>query len=189
MTSILSDKSFYADSFNVTIEDSVKLYCNLLNDYFISILEKKKIKNKLYFQFIFDRGIKTIHHVFIILFIYIKNLPVIVNECKKGYFYYIEFIEQIMDEDYNFLHLSSSEAVLFVYKKTIYEIDQSYRKTHNKLNSIEEIFIEELSNIMSKFDYSLYELMEQVLDSEDTMDIVKEKLHNNKISFLFVNEK
>lgn len=43
--------------------------------------------------------------------------------CQKGYYYYIEFIEQISSIDHVFLQLNSKDASTYVYKKTIYELD------------------------------------------------------------------
>ena len=187
MTNILSDVSFYKDKIDFKLQKCVDLYINLMDEYFISIIEKKKINNSKCFLFIFERGMTTIQHVFILLLLYTKNLQLVLNECKKGYFYYIEFIEQIMDEDYNFLHLSSSEAVLFVYKKTIYEINLNYRKKNNRLLMDEELFMNNFKLIITKFQYNLYSLMKQVIHDHDNIAIIKEKLINNKISIMHSN--
>jgi hypothetical protein len=40
----------------------------------------------------------------------------------------VEFIEQILDVQHTFLHLTSRDASVFVYKKTIYEIIPENRK-------------------------------------------------------------
>ena len=48
--------------------------------------------------------------------------------CKKAYYYYIEFIGQISDDSHSYLQLTSKDATLFVYKKTIFEVDNMVRK-------------------------------------------------------------
>lgn len=164
MTSILNDIAFYSETITASELNIKKTYINLLNEYFVNILEKKKIKNNGYFKFIFNRGLKTINHVFIFLLIYIKNLPIIANESKKGYFYYIEFIEQIMDEDYNFLHLSSCEATLFVYKKTIYEINQNFRKNNGLLNKNDKELVDKLNLEFIKLNKKYTMILEKCLD-------------------------
>lgn len=164
MTSILNDIAFYSETITASELNIKKTYINLLNEYFVNILEKKKIKNNGYFKFIFNRGLKTINHVFIFLLIYIKNLPIIANESKKGYFYYIEFIEQIMDEDYNFLHLSSCEATLFVYKKTIYEINQNFRKNNGMLNKNDKELVDKLNLEFIKLNKKYIMMLEKCLD-------------------------
>ena len=164
MTSILNDIAFYSETITASEFNIKKTYINLLNEYFVNILEKKKIKNNGYFKFIFNRGLKTINHVFIFLLIYIKNLPIIANESKKGYFYYIEFIEQIMDEDYNFLHLSSCEATLFVYKKTIYEINQNFRKNNGMLSKNDKKLVDKLNLEFINLNKQYILLLEKCLD-------------------------
>ena len=178
MTSILNDIAFYNEKITASEINIKKTYLNLLNEYFLNILEKKKIKNNGYFKFIFNRGIKTINHVFIFLLIYIKNLPIIANESKKGYFYYIEFIEQIMDEDYNFLHLSSCEATLFVYKKTIYDINQNFRKNNFLLNNQDNDLVESLNNQFLIYNNKYILLLEKCLENKYDKEKIELELEN-----------
>lgn len=42
MTNILSDVSFYKDKIDFKLQKCVDLYINLMDEYFISIIEKKK---------------------------------------------------------------------------------------------------------------------------------------------------
>jgi uncharacterized protein YutE (UPF0331/DUF86 family) len=60
---------------------------------------------------------------------------------QKAYYFYIEFIEQISDENITFLQLSSRDAILFVYKKTIFEINQDYKKSLPELSIDNKIII------------------------------------------------
>jgi hypothetical protein len=92
------------------------------------ISEKTTMKNKLYYKFIFERGIETLLHVFSIIFYYTKNLELTFYHTQKAYYFYIEFIEQISDDNVTFLQLSSRDAVMFVYKKTIFDINNEYKK-------------------------------------------------------------
>ena len=59
---------------------------------------------------------------------YTKNLDLTVYHCKKAYLFYVEFIGQIGDDNNSYLQLNSKDATLFVYKKTIFEINNEYRK-------------------------------------------------------------
>ncbi len=177
MTNVLNDVAFYNDTIKNNLIQVQQSYQNLLNNYFVDILEKKKIKNNGYFKFIFYRGIQTINHVFIILFMYIKNIAIVSNECKKAYFYYIEFIEQIMDEDYNFLHLSSIEATMFVYKKTIYELNQNYRKTNSILKEKDKKFINDLSEFITNYNKKLTSKLDEYIDNNVPIDKVKQEFN------------
>jgi hypothetical protein len=94
------------------------------------ISEKINIKNKQYYIFIFERGIETLIHIFSMIFYYTKNLELTFYHSQKAYYFYIEFIEQISDDNITFLQLSSRDALMFVYKKTIFEINNDHKKTN-----------------------------------------------------------
>ena len=75
-----------------------------------------------YLKFIILRGLNTISHVFYFILLFSKNLDMAFYHSQRAYYFYIEFVEQITDDMHSFLKLSSRDAVLFVYKKTIYDI-------------------------------------------------------------------
>ena len=110
-------------------------------EYMDLISEKIMIKNKQYFVFIFERGIETIIHVFSMIFYYTKNLELTFFHSQKAYYFYIEFIVQISDDNITFLQLNSKDAVLFVYKKKIYDLNNEYKKNINSLTNDESIIL------------------------------------------------
>jgi hypothetical protein len=57
-----------------------------------------------------------------------------VHHCEKSFFYYIEFIRQIDEDNHTLLKLNSTDATYFVFKKTIYEINDEYRKKITQLD-------------------------------------------------------
>ena len=71
------------------------------------------------------------------IFYYTKNLELSFYHTQKAYYIYIEFIEQISDDNVTFLQLSSKDAILFVYKKTIFELNNECKKNNKEL-SLEE---------------------------------------------------
>ena len=113
----------------------------VLIEYMRLISEKINIKNKQYYIFIFERGIETLIHIFSIIFYYTKNLELTFYHSQKAYYFYIEFIEQISDDTITFLQLSSRDALMFVYKKTIFEINNDLKKKCIPLTKDEEIII------------------------------------------------
>ena len=178
MTSILGDEAFYKKKLSYKIKDVSNAYGAIIKDFCILFYGKNKIKNIKYFQFILERGVKTINYVFIFLLMYVKNLPIVINECKKSYFYYIEFIEQIMDEEYNFLHLSSEEATLFVYKKSIYEISNNYRKKNSKMGLEDEEFIKNLSDEMNVINNNTIKIVIDSMIKKTALEVLNEKFNN-----------
>lgn len=136
------------DNFKTNISCDVNTilekYIKLLISYLKFVAETLKIKNKQYSNFIVVRGLDTMTHVFCNILYYTKNLEITYYHTQKAYYYYVEFIDQISEEHHTFLQLSSRDATTYVYKKTIYDINNEFRKNidqtgtdnYNKLDSI-----------------------------------------------------
>jgi len=117
-------KSLLENSLNEVLDKYITLIC----EYFKFIVENIKMKNKGYFKFILVRGLETITHVFNNILFYSKNLEMSYYHGQKAFYYYVEFIGQISEEQNVFLQLSSRDATMYVYKKTIFEISNEHRK-------------------------------------------------------------
>ena len=113
-----------------TKEVSQKIITLLFN--FIEYINEQQNVDyfKNYDKFIINRGFKTISHCFEILLLYTKNINLALFNSKKAYIYYVEFIGQIGYNNHSFLKLNSIDAMLFVYKKTIFEIDSLIKKNY-----------------------------------------------------------
>ena len=125
----LNNVDNYKLNFECSLQDILTKFVSVIVEYMRFMSEKISMKNKHYYRFIFERGVETLSHVFINTLYFTKNLDLSFYHSQKAYYFYIEFIEQISDENVTFLQLSSRDAILFVYKKTIYEINQEYKKT------------------------------------------------------------
>lgn len=152
LTDILNYKSHITNTYC----EIVKIYITILNDYMNYIAEKlTQIKNTQQFMFIFNRGIDTISHVFGTIYYYTKNIELTQYHTQKAFYFYVEYIEQINDETIMFLKLSSKDAIMFVYRKTIFEINTDYKKQMPEpiqselltLNSF-TLFMESYKNIL-----------------------------------------
>jgi len=118
-----SQYSLYnSENYNSTISNSIEEIQNIYN---MLLAEYGKLNQPQSYNFIIGRGIDTISHVFIMMLFYSKNLNMSYYHSQKAFYYYIEFIGQITG-DTNCLQLSSKDAMMFVYKKTIFEINQKY---------------------------------------------------------------
>ena len=82
-----------------------------------------------------------------------KNLDLSIHHCDKSTLYYVEFIEQIGNDTNSYLRLNSKDASLFIYKKTLFDINNEYRKQFNLENIDKQImcFVELVSNIINIF--------------------------------------
>jgi hypothetical protein len=134
---MLHNSSNYKPSIKYSVLDILNKFIEVILEYIRFISEKVAKKNKRYNKFIFERGLKTLIHVFSIIFYYTKNLELSFYHTQKAYYFYIEFIEQISDDNITFLQLSSKDAILFVYKKTIFELNNECKK-NTKEPSLEE---------------------------------------------------
>ena len=110
------------------ISDITKKLSELFIDYFKFIIENIKFKKSNFSRFIITRGLDTIINVFNHILFYTKNLDVTYFHCQKAFYFYVEFIGQISEDEKMFLQLSSRDATTYVYKKTIFEINNETKK-------------------------------------------------------------
>lgn len=123
MNSSLNNIENYKDNIEYTIKDINTKYIHVLIEYLTDIT-----KNHNYSKFIIIRGIETITHTFKYILYYTNNLDLTYYHSQKALYLYIEFITQITKESNVFLQLNSRDALTYVYKKTIFELDRVYCK-------------------------------------------------------------
>ena len=155
------------DNYNQDFEFSdtktyVGRYIELINEYMLYVVENMIIQDDAYLLFLIQRGVETIMHCFKFLLMYTKNLELTIYQCKKALYYYIEFIGQISDVSlhHSYLQLNSKDATLFVYKKTIYDINNIYRKNFIQSNNDKQ-FLNSISNIIVLFNATLFHLLQK----------------------------
>jgi len=160
MAQISNNSIINIENYNKNFQDTFitifTKYMTVINEYLKLSLDNISIQNNQYYTYIIQKGINTLNHVFKILLIYTKNLDIVYYNCQKAYVYYIEFMGQIGDNNHSFLQLSSKDASLFVYKKTIFEINNDIRKDFtnnpeaNIIISNIDLFIKIYNNILEK---------------------------------------
>ena len=155
------------DNYNQNFEFSdtktyVGRYVELINEYMLYVVENMIIQDDAYLLFLIQRGVETIMHCFKFLLMYTKNLELTIYQCKKALYYYIEFIGQISDVSvhHSYLQLNSKDATLFVYKKTIYDINNVYRKNFIQSKNDKQ-FLNSISNIIVLFNATLFHLLQK----------------------------
>lgn len=187
----LKESSFNKE-LNQTVPEIMEKYVSLVVEYTTFIRDKNNILYKKHYPYILARGLDTITHVFIMILFYTKNIELTYYHSQKSFYYYVEFIEQILDVQHTFLHLSSRDASIFVYKKTIYEINQEHRKeTENnaendaqfkKINAYAQIYKEVSIELLPAFHDTIIKLnltidqlgkvFNYVCDSENKNDVL-----------------
>ena len=105
-----------------------KKYTELIVEYFKFIIENIKLSNLNFAKFIIIRGLDTITNVFLSLLYFTKNIDLTYFHCQKSFYFYVEFVGQISDDEKMFLQLTSRDATTYVYKKTIFDINNELKK-------------------------------------------------------------
>ena len=121
----------YKKELNSSVNEIIQKYVNLLLEYYKFIIENIKIKNVHFSRFIIIRGADTMINVFLNLLLYTKNIDLTYFQCQKSFYFYVEFVGQISEDEKMFLQLTSRDASTYVYKKTIFEINNELKKKSN----------------------------------------------------------
>jgi len=152
----LNNLENYKKIINDPIDNIVEKYYLLVNEYLKFIADSVGFKNVTYTKFIIERGVETTTHVFTLLLYYTRNLDVAYFHGQKAFYFYVEFIGQISEDKHSFLQLSSRDASMFVYKKTIFELNNEMRKTIEPLSpcSVEKLDVLNLNIMIFKNLYS-----------------------------------
>jgi hypothetical protein len=182
----LNNTENYKKIINDPIHNIVEKYYLLVNEYLNFITDNVGFKNVAYTKFIIERGVETITHVFSLLLYYTRNLDMAYFHGQKAFYFYAEFIGQISEDKHSFLQLSSRDASMFVYKKTIFELNNEIRKTIEPLSmsSVEKLDMLNLNIMILKNLYSyILEKDHKMIKHVDfiTNEISKAKL--NKIGY------
>ena len=135
-SNIETNYSLYnTDNFKTTLDVTTSIILNKYKDYIFEflniILDNIKVKNNSYYKFIITRGLETLSNAFTTILYYTKNIEITCFHCQKAIYFYIEFVSQISEEQNIFLQLSSRDATIYVYKKTIYEINNEFKKKYD----------------------------------------------------------
>ena len=172
----LSDRKNYNKNFKKNLTFYVREYVVLMKE-FIEYFDKYIEYNNYKKYYIVYKGLQSIKHIFLMVLLYTKNLSLTLYHCKKSFLYYVEFISQIGDEGNSYLQLNSKDAILFIYKKSIFELNNDYRSIMESSTSDTELMnkIRKLTKIFEDvYSYLSYKV---VFDKNES----KEKLNTNII--------
>lgn len=140
----LQDESNFNKELDANPQDVIANYKELVIEYYKFVNENIKVSNRACFEYIMNRGLDTITHVFNSVLYCTKNQEIVYYYAQKSIYLYIEFVNQISEIEKHFLQLTTRDATIYVYKKTIFDINIESRKksdlcsheTIDKLNII-----------------------------------------------------
>lgn len=130
----LNNNENFKNEIYFDINDAIKKYSDLIIEYFKFIMDNIKIKNITLLKFIIIRGLDTITNVYLYLIYFTKNVDLTYFHSQKSYYFYVEFVSQISDDEKMFLQLTSRDATTYVYKKTIYDINNEFKKINENVS-------------------------------------------------------
>ena len=138
----------------------IKNYIQIIQDFIKHSHEDLNIEQNEYIFYIIKQGISTLYHVSNFIMMYTKNKELVHYHLQKCLYYYVEFINQMIRENQNFLQFTTKDAILFIYKKTIFDIDQEYVKLiHHQ--DLEKEYMQYISNCIEVYNTIVEEILYQ----------------------------
>ena len=169
------------NNYNISFQDNYSTifskYMLIINEFLKHYHDNIYIQNQIYSNYIIIRGILAINRIFSILLLYTRNLDIVYHNCQKAYIYYIEFMGQIGEDNHSFLQLNSKDATLFIYKKTIFDINNDIRKDYVP-NELSTLLINRVDIFILIYNTTLFRL----INTTDLINIIK--LVNNNLQKL-----
>lgn len=194
-----------SDNFKKELEPEIGDIINKISllflEYFKFITDSIKLKTSGFSKFIIIRGLDTIVNVFNFVLLYTKNIDVTYFHCQKSFYFYVEFVGQISEDEKMFLQLSSRDASTYVYKKTIFDINCDLRKSNEEISDYTKLkltiincYIELYKTLLLKLiNYDFYDaqnikLIEELYKKLNNLND-KSLIHdlNNIIEILYYN--
>ena len=160
----------------------------IVNNFIEASYDNINISDEKYFKHIINKGIKTLTSVFNFLVLYTKNIEIILNSCEKSYLYFIEFIGQIGNDNKGYLQLTIKDATLFVYKKTIFDINNEFKKTFETTDDDKIILntINKANDIINLHRIYLIENM-NLINNKENIEQIKDLNSNFVNTLLLIN--
>jgi len=191
----IQNKENYKEILQSSILEIIDKYSKLVIEYLLFIVENIGSKNATYSKFIITRGLNTITHVFSSLLYYSNNLDMAYYHSQKSFYFYVEFIGQISEDQHSFLQLSSRDASIFVYKKTIFEIPLDIKNDQCPDPNQNQYKIQTME-MFDKYKVIIYTFFQKAINNmnfNDTLENKKQCLVENinlseKIIDLLINQ-
>jgi hypothetical protein len=144
----LSDEENYKTTFSLgDLDASLLIYNRIAANFVKDIAEDIEIADLSHFIYVVEKGVETITNIYKTLLLYTKNNELAEYHTEKACVYYIEFISQLGND------INVREAVLFVFKKTIFEINNECKK-HVNISAEQNVYftiLNETSEFIQKF--------------------------------------
>ena len=122
----IGDVKLYKNYLEYSNLNILENFMNLVKIYDTNVTKNNDlIQNisKSHFEYFYFRGINALLIIFVKILKRTNNLKLTYFHTEKAIYYYIEFFSQISNRN-SFISLTCNDAILFLYKKTIYKLSK-----------------------------------------------------------------
>lgn len=175
----LTNSNIYSNKISLPQSIVEEHFKKLIVEYFEFVHKDEKkiiVPNVGMFKFTIVRGLETFAHVFKLILLYTNNVPAAIYHAQRSMCLYIEFILQIIENNQTFLKLTSKDAVLYVYKETIFRLKKDGRRSLSLNENIDSVHNEK---------YNMRENINKILYS--AVDYVQNQIEKPEISITDIN--
>jgi hypothetical protein len=139
------------DLYNKTIDVSLFNVCLKIVDitnYYILYSFEGSFKDTTITQ----KGVDVILNVFAMILLYTKNLELAIEYTNNSIYYFIEYVTQISttNTEFVFVNLTIKDAILYVYRKSIFEINDNHKRNF-KCNPDETLYFEIVNSFIKTY--------------------------------------
>jgi hypothetical protein len=178
----LSSLDNYNKTYEHSCQDVFNIFSLIINNYLNHCIKTIYIHDKTYLYYVIENGLNILYSIFSIIYLYSKNIELTKQYTERGYYMYCEFIGKIGDNNHKFLQLNSKDATLFVLKKTIYELNNTYTRnfeiTPDEQKHINDI--KDLCDLYIKCIKLHFQVYYHITSFYTTKDVSPIKTHNKK---------
>jgi|TARA_B110000967_G_scaffold8110_1_gene8148 hypothetical protein len=136
---ILNSIDNYKDEINYSETTLFLKFVGMIHEFMIACNERIDIENEEYVKHILITGIKNTSYIYKFILLYTKNLELALYHTQKSILYYVEFITQLGEDSQNLLKLTTTDATLFIYKKTVFDINDDYKQSYEETSDTKKI--------------------------------------------------
>ena len=175
------------------LKEIINNYIHILLNYILSFNQKMNMDDNNIKFFIFKKGISTINHVFLFILYYTKNLEVTFYHSQNSYIFYLEFIEQLNFNLSNTIKITINDAITFVYKKNIYNVNnlinnitEQEKQIFEQIEELLKIYLIIIDIFISTNNFDLLQLKNIIDNFQNNFSKIKNK-NNVDLIYHFLN--
>ena len=171
----LTDIQTYSNKMSLPQSIVEEHFKKLIIEYFEFInRDQKKIvtANSEMYKFTLIRGLETMGHVYKLVLLHTKNVSAAIYHSQRSICLYVEFILQIMENSQTFLKLTTKDAVLYVYRETIFRLKKNLLTQENI-----DVPENEKYNLREKLNKILYDVVDYIQNKMKGTEILPSEIY------------